>query len=263
MGPLHSRYSIVKPPIDNPVFTGNNPANEITFSGTRRVLSHYHDTMRKSHTLAAKIRVLLVDDHAVVRAGYRILLQTTPDIEVVAEAGTGEEAQACFLSERPDVTIMDLVLPGISGLEIIRRIINRTPDVRILAFSMHEDPIFAEQALQAGALGYVTKSSAATVLVEAVKKVARGEVYVDAAIAQQMAFQKSRGKQTPFEMLSTREFEIMTLLASGTTLEEIARRLSLSYKTIANYSTQIKAKLEVDNIADLTRLAVRHGIIQA
>ena len=209
-----------------------------------------------------RIRVLLVDDHAVVRAGYRVLLQSSPDIEIVGEAESGEQACRLFAELQPDVVIMDLSLPGIGGLEAIRRIVSRDPGAKILVFSMHEDTVFVEQALQAGARGYITKSSAPEVLVEAVKRIAAGSIHLDAEIAQRLAFQKTRGKSTPFVGLSTREFEIFCLLAEGLNVTDIAKRLSLSYKTVANYSTQIKAKLQVGSIAELARLAIRHGVVK-
>jgi two-component system, NarL family, invasion response regulator UvrY len=134
-----------------------------------------------------KIKVLLVDDHAVVRAGYRTLLEDSPSLEIVAEANNGEEAVKRFDDVAPDVVIMDLSLPGIGGLEAIRRIIQRKHDARILAFSMHEDTIFVEQALQAGARGYIGKSSAPRVLVDAVNAIAMGNIYLDPDIAQRLA----------------------------------------------------------------------------
>ncbi|MGE0485801.1 MAG: response regulator [Gammaproteobacteria bacterium] len=209
------------------------------------------------------MRILLVDDHAVVRAGFRTLLENQADLRVVAEAENGEVACRQFVERSPDVVIMDLSLPGIGGLEAIRRIVARQSDARILAFSMHEDTVFVEQALQAGARGYIGKSSAPVELVEAVRQIANGNIYIDPDIAQRLAFQKTKGGDSPFGGLSTREFEIFCLLAEGLSVNEISQRLSLSYKTIANYSTQIKAKLEVGTTAELARLAIRHGIVNA
>lgn len=206
-------------------------------------------------------RILLVDDHAVVRAGFRSLLDNQADLCVVAEAESGEGACRLYIQHTPDVVIMDLSLPGIGGLEAIRRIVSREGGARILAFSMHEDTIFVEQALQAGARGYIGKSSAPVDLVAAVRQIASGSIYIDPDIAQRLAFQKTKGGDTPFENLSTREFEIFCLLAEGLSVNDIANRLSLSYKTIANYSTQIKAKLEVATVAELARLAIRHGVV--
>lgn len=209
------------------------------------------------------IRILLVDDHAVVRAGFKTLLENQPDFNVVDEADNGEAACRAFADIGPDIVIMDLSLPGIGGLEAIRRIIARQNDARILVFSMHEDILFVEQALQAGARGYVGKSSAPETLVEAVRQIAEGNIYIEPDIAQVLAFNKTKGKGTPFEILSTREFEIFCLLAEGLSAAEVAKRLSLSAKTVANYSTQIKNKLEVTTSAELARVAIRHGVVSA
>lgn len=210
-----------------------------------------------------KIRILLVDDHAVVRAGYRALLEDHVTVDILGEAENGEAAVKLFGELDPDVIIMDLSLPGIGGLEAIRRIIQRKHDARILAFSMHEDTVFVEQALQAGARGYISKRSAPAVLVDAVKAIAAGNIYLDPDIAQRLAFQKTRGASSPIAGLSTREFEIFCLLAEGQTVAEVARRLSLSGKTVANYSTQIKSKLDVNTAAEMARIAIRHGFVRA
>ena len=209
------------------------------------------------------INVLLVDDHAVVRAGFKTLLENQGDIDVIAEAESGESACRLYIERDPDIVIMDLSLPGIGGLEAIRRIVSRKRDAKVLVFSMHEDTAFVEQALQAGARGYIGKSSAPVVLVEAVRQIANGNIYIDPDIAQRLAFQKTKGGDSPFEALSTREFEIFCLLAEGLSVNTVADRLSLSYKTVANYTTQIKSKLEVGTPAELARLAIRHGIVSA
>ena len=211
------------------------------------------------------IRVLLVDDHAVVRTGYRLLLESEDDIEVCAEADSGETALRLFAEFEPDLVIIDLTLPGISGLEAIRRMIARDPKARFLVFSMHEDDVFVGQALDAGAKGYITKSSPPKTLIEAAREIAKGRVYIEGEIASRIAIQKTKGTGpvSPFVGLSTREFEIFCLLAEGLNANEVASRLSLSYKTVANYSTQIKSKLEANTVAELTRLAIRHGVIQA
>ncbi len=213
--------------------------------------------------MRSPLRILLVDDHAVVRAGFKTLLENHGDLAVVAEADSGEGACRAFVDHSPDLVIMDLSMPGAGGLEAIRRIVSRASDARVLVFSMHEDTLFVEQALQAGARGYIGKSSAPTVLVEAVRQIANGNLYIDPDIAQRLAFQKTKGNDSPFRALSTREFEIARLLAEGLSVNAIANRLALSYKTVANYATQIKAKLDVDTGAELTRLAIRHGIVRA
>ncbi len=209
-----------------------------------------------------KINVLLVDDHAVVRTGYRALLENAVEIASVVEAESGEAACRLYGEIAPDVVIMDLSLPGISGLEAIRRIVSRDAGARVVVFSMHEDVVFVEQAMQAGARGYISKRSAPDVLVEAVLQIAAGETYLEQGLAERLAYQACSQAPSPFSELSTREFEIVSLLARGVTPQDIANRLSLSYKTIANYSTQIKNKLKVTSTAELTRLAIRHGIVE-
>ena len=210
-----------------------------------------------------RIKVLLADDHAVVRAGYQMLLKKSEDIEVIAEAETGELAVRAYTEHQPDVVVIDLSMPGMGGLEAIRRIMARDANARILVFSMHEDTVFVEQALNVGARGYITKSSAPETLLEGIRKIHAGHSYLDSEIAQRLAIQKTRDKDTPFSNLSTREFEIFCLLAEGLNNSEIAKRLSLCYKTVANYSTQIKNKLEVTTITEVARLAIRHNIVKA
>ena len=210
-----------------------------------------------------KIRILLVDDHAVVRAGYQMLLEQSDKLEIVAEASSGEQASKLFTDENPDIVVMDLSLPGISGLEAIRRIIRKDANAKVLVFTMHEDTVFVDQALRAGARGYLSKSSAPKTLIKAIEEIARGGVYIDDRLVQHLAFQKARDEIGPFSSLSTREFEIFCLLAEGLNTNEIAARLSIGYKTVANYSSQIKNKLQVNTTAELARLAIRHNILQA
>ncbi|MBL1142388.1 MAG: response regulator transcription factor [Proteobacteria bacterium] len=213
--------------------------------------------------MSDKIKVMLVDDHAVVRAGYQMLLKSSPEIDVVAEANSGEEAYRLHGLHEIDVIVMDLSLPGIGGIEAIKRIHARDNKTKVLVFSMHEEIIFVEQSLQAGASGYITKSTDPQLLVEAIKRLSRGEKYIDPELAQRLAYEKSRGQDSPLSDFSTREFEIFCMLAEGLNTSEVAKRLSLSYKTVANYSTQIKTKLDVATVADIARIAIRYNIIQA
>ena len=210
-----------------------------------------------------KIGVLLVDDHAIVRAGYEMLLKNSEEIEVVAQAESGEQAIKSYIETNPDVVVMDLSLPGIGGLEATRRIIARDSNAKILVFSMHEDIVFVEQALQAGARGYIPKSSAPESLLEAIVALSDGDSYIEKGIAQRLAVQKVKGDDAPFAKLSTREFEIFCLLAQGLNTSEIAKRMSLSYKTVANYSTQIKNKLNATTVAELARIAIRYKVLEA
>lgn len=204
------------------------------------------------------VDVLLVDDHAVVRAGYRRLLESTGGIRVAAEAERGEQAYTLFLEHPVDVVVIDISLPGMSGIEALSRILRRDASARVLVFSMYEEVIFARQALEAGALGYVTKRSAAEVLVEAVNAVAAGRRYLSEDVREAA---ESRDRSVPLSELAPREFEVFRLLAEGRDAREIASILSVSYKTVANYSTAIREKLGVSNTAGLTRLAVREGVV--
>ncbi len=208
------------------------------------------------------IRVLLVDDHAVVRAGNRHLLQAAADIEVVAEAGSGEEACQCFSAAAPDVVVMDLSMPGMGGLEALRRMRARNANARILVFTMHDDTVFPARALEAGASGYLTKSSPPEKLVEAVRAIARGRKYLGDDIAQRLAIHRIHG-DTALSALSSREFEVFVRLAEGDAPAEIAERLHLDYKSVINIQTRIREKLGVQNTAQLVRLAVRAGVIEA
>ena len=210
-----------------------------------------------------KIKVILVDDHAVVRAGYKILLKNIDAIEVVAEAANGEDAVQLSKDCNPDVIVMDISLPGMGGIEAIRQITLINTNVKILVFSMHEELVFVEQALQAGAHGYMTKSSNPQLLSKAIKKIYNGKKYIDDELQKRMLYKKTAEDDPQLSDLSTREFQIFCLLAEGLTTAEISEQLSISYKTAANYGTQIKNKLNVTTVADIARIAIRHNIIKA
>ena len=209
------------------------------------------------------VTVLLVDDHAVVREGCRRLLECGADIRVIAEAGTGEDGCRLFESHRPDVVVMDVGLPGIGGIEAARRILARDSAARILMFSMHEDVVFSSRALQVGARGYVTKSSASHVLTAAVRVVAGGRLYISREMAQELAVRMVPGSHHPLHALSAREFEVFRLLVAGHPIAEIARLLSLSCKTVANHQSNIRAKLDTSTGAQLVRMAMTHGVLSA
>jgi two-component system invasion response regulator UvrY len=209
------------------------------------------------------IRVLLVDDHAVVRMGFRLLLQSMPDVSVVAEAETGEAACQLHLELNPDVVVMDLAMPGMGGLEALRRIRSRSPHARVLTLSAHDDPMHARRALQEGALGFLSKRSAPEALLEAVSIVAAGRRYIDPALAQKLALADFEGgAKSPVERLSDREFEVFVRLAGGATVQRIASDLKLSSSTIGTHLYNIKQKLGVANQSELTLIAIRHGLIE-
>lgn len=204
-----------------------------------------------------KIKVILVDDHAVVRAGFRMLLSTESDIEVIAEAERGEAACQLYLEQQPDVMVLDLSMPGIGGLESIRRICNRDSNARILVFSVHDEIVYVDRAMKAGAKGYITKNSAPGILAAAIQKIAQGEIYIEQGLMKNMPQQNSEPDyQTLVDTLSAREFDIFLLLAKGLTAHKIADELCLGYKTVANYGTQIKSKLKVSTAAELAHIAM-------
>lgn len=208
-----------------------------------------------------KTRVILVDDHNVVRSGLRRLLELGGDIDVVAEVNSGEQACQIYNDFLPDVLVMDLSMPGIGGLEALRRILTLSPKAKIVIFSMHENTVFATQALSAGAQCYVAKSGSMDDLLLAVRVAASGKTYISPNIAQKIALQTISGESDPIQRLSTREFEVFRLLAEGLNIESIASALNISQKTAANYQTILRQKLGVSNAVELVRLAIQHGII--
>ena len=210
-----------------------------------------------------KTTVLLVDDHELVRAGFRRLLEDGDKLTVVAEAGSGEQAVQDYTKHKPDVVVMDISMPGIGGIGAIERIIARDPDAYILVLSVHEDSVFTTRALQAGAKGFIPKRSAPEEMIKAVELVSQGKMCIDPAIAQQIAMQKLTGSENIFDVLSQREFEVFRLLAEVKTVNNIAEILSLSPKTVGTHHTNIKQKLDVSNSAELARLAIRSGLLEA
>lgn len=210
-----------------------------------------------------KTTVLLVDDHELVRAGFRRLLEDGDKLIVVAEAGSGEQAVQDYTKYLPDVVVMDISMPGIGGIGAIERIIARSPEARILVLSVHEDGVFTSRALQAGAKGFIPKRSAPEEMIKAVEQVAQGKIFIDPEIAQLIALQKVTGSENIIDSLSQREFEVFSLLAEGKTVNDIADILNLSPKTVGTHHTSIKQKLNVSNSAELARLAIRSGILEA
>jgi two-component system, NarL family, invasion response regulator UvrY len=209
------------------------------------------------------IRVLLADDHAVVRMGFRLLLQSRADVAVIGEADSGESVCQLYFQLTPDVTVMDLAMPGLGGLEALRRIRARDPNAKILALSAHDDVIHARRTLQEGALGFLSKRSAPEALIEAVALVASGHRYIEPSIAQRVALAEFDGKgRSAIETLSDREFEVFVRLAGGASVNRIAQDLTLSPSTVGTHLYNIKQKLNVRNQSELTLLAVRDGLLE-
>lgn len=208
------------------------------------------------------IRVYLVDDHELVRTGLRMMLQMQTDIEVVGEAGNGEQALTELRRIAADVVLCDLHLPGISGLEVTDRLLRSQASTRVLVVSAQEDGPLPKRVLAAGASGYLAKAAPAEELLRAIRETARGKRYISAAVAQQMAIESLSPDQSPFDRLSVRELEVATLLVQGLRMSAIGQRLNLSAKTVATHKYNLCAKLNVADLASLTRLAIQHGLIE-
>jgi len=208
------------------------------------------------------INVLLADDHTVVRAGYRHLLQSAPDIKIIAEADTGEEAYRLCEQLQPDVTVMDISMPGMGGLEALRRIRAQNEHAKVLIFSMHDDAVFPSRALEAGARGYLSKSCSPEALIQAVRTIAAGSKYIGQEVAQKVALQMSQGTGNLLKKLTPREFETFTLLAQGVPLAALAERQHIDYKTVVSVQARIRQKLGIENTAQLVMLAIRSGVIK-
>jgi len=209
----------------------------------------------------AMIRVMLVDDHAVVRAGFRRLIETMADMEVVGEAASGEEACRQAATLRPDVVVLDISMPGIGGLETIGRLARVAPEARVLVLSVHENEPFPSLALERGASGYLTKRCAPEELITAVRELAHGRKYLASDVARRIALGRSDGEPKRLASLSPRELEVFGSLARGRSVNEIAANLNLSPKTVHVHRANLLAKLGVKTTAELVALAVRHGVL--
>jgi DNA-binding NarL/FixJ family response regulator len=205
--------------------------------------------------------IMLVDDHAIVREGYRAVLQKQPGLRVVAEAEDGAEAYRLFKETRPDLVIMDLTMPGIGGIEAIRRIRQWDPRALVLVFTMHQNAAFAVQAIRAGARGYVTKTSPPEALLRAVFDVFEGRIALSPDIDHELALSRLAEETVAAEILTAREFEVLRMLLAERTTEQIAETLHLSPKTVANLRYLIKTKLGVGSDIELVRLALRQGLL--
>jgi two-component system, NarL family, response regulator NreC len=209
-----------------------------------------------------KTRILLVDDHAVVRSGFSLIIRQHADLEVVGEAGTGTEGVKQTLELRPDIVILDVGLPDISGVEATRRIMESCPDCRVLILSMHRDSVYVRETLRAGAKGYLLKDSIDEDLLTAIRAVARGEGFLSPAVSRTVLDDYQQHMTDPLDLLTAREREILQLLAEGLTAKEIATRLNLSVYTVDAHRGRILKKLNVHTGGDLIRFAMRKGLIQ-
>ncbi len=209
----------------------------------------------------SQITILLVDDHAIVRMGFKMLIEAEEGIKVIGEAESGEIAIKLFQELKPDIIVMDITMPGIGGLEAIDRIMAKDKNTKILVLSAHEDSVHPKRALNAGAMGYLTKRSAAEELIKAIKSIHQGKRYLEPNIAQQMAITQLSGESNPVEILSDREFEVFIALAKGKSTNEIADTLCLSPRTVGTHLYNIKQKLNANNSAEIALIAIRCGLI--
>ena len=210
----------------------------------------------------SNMKVLLVDDHSVVRMGFKMLIDSEQDMDVIAEAESGEAGIKSYKEYNPDITIMDITMPGIGGLEAIERILAHDKNAKILVLSAHEDSVHPKRALNAGALGYLTKRSAAEELIKAIRSVQKGTKYLESSIAQQMAITQLSGENNPVEVLSDREFEVFIALAKGKSTNEIAETICLSPRTVGTHLYNIKLKLNAINSAEIALIAIRCGLLE-
>jgi len=210
------------------------------------------------------IRVLLADDHQIVRAGLSRIVEESPEMQVVAEASDGEEAIRLAGETNPDVAVVDISMPGLDGLEVVSRLNNIMPGLPILILTMHEEEQYVVRALQVGASGYITKRSAPEALVKAIMKVHRGERYISETVAEALARRVSRGMQdlSPVDSLSTREVQVLRGLALGRTNKEIADSYHISVKTVDTHRLRLLKKLNLRNNAELSRFAIQNGLVE-
>lgn len=209
------------------------------------------------------IKVLIVDDHALVRMGIRRLLEDLPDVKVVAEAENGEMALAKVKSHHPDVVLLDMKMPGIDGWEVTRRLKKTSPHVKVIAVTALSSEPLPSRVLQLGAMGYLTKDSGLEEMASAIRKVVQGEKYLSAEIAQKMAIHSLEDTlDSPFDLLSEREMQVMLMITRGMNVPDIASRLFLSNKTVNGYRYRMFKKLAITNDVELTYLALKHRIIE-
>jgi two-component system invasion response regulator UvrY len=209
------------------------------------------------------IKVLLVDDHELVRIGIKRLLQDVPNLKVLGESGSGEEAVLLAKELVPDVVIMDVHMPGIGGLEATRKMIRHNPDIKILALTIYEDEPYPSRLLQAGASGYITKGCDPNEMIRAIRIIHSGQRYISPAIAQQIAIKRfTKGENSPLDVLSERELQIMLMITQGQKVQHISRKLCLSPKTVNSYRYRIFEKLDIHSDVELTLLAMRLGMIE-
>jgi DNA-binding NarL/FixJ family response regulator len=205
-----------------------------------------------------KLRVILADDHALVRAGIRALLERIEGVEVLAEAGDGPQALKLIQELRPDVVLLDIAMPGLSGLEVLKRVAADYPDIRVIVLTVHENQEYAEHAIHAGALGFLPKSAASAELELALRTVARGDLYLSPEISRESAEQVTK----PGVELTPRQLQVLALIANGNSTKDIGLALSISAKTVESHRAQLMERLQIFDVAGLVRYAIKTGLVK-
>ncbi len=212
--------------------------------------------------MAEPIRVILADDHSVVRAGFRHMLELTGSVSVVAEANDGEECLRLYDEFQPDIVVMDIAMPVLDGFQALVRLLARWPEARVLMLSFHEEPVFAERALEEGAYGYLRKGAAPGLLSEAIQAIYQGRKFVDPELAQELVVRRSGGDDSAMGLLTGREYSVFIGFAEGRSASDIADELGISQNTVNTHYLRIKKKLGVSSRTEMTRLAIRQGLLQ-
>lgn len=207
------------------------------------------------------IRILIADDHAVVRRGFRLILESQPGLEVIGEACTGHDAVAQAIALEPDLVIIDVSMPELNGIEATRRIVEQVPRTRVLALSMHRDGVYVREMLRAGAKGYLLKDADDEALIDAVQAVARGDAYLSPSVADSVLTDYRRHVTNPLDLLSAREREVLQLISEGRTNKDIAQLLSLSVHTVDSHRSRLMEKLNLNSTGELVRFAIRNGLV--
>ncbi len=215
----------------------------------------------KHNAMPQVIRVQVVDDHVVVRFGLKCILESHPDIEVVAESNCGECAARDYMEHRPDIMMMDLNMPGMGGMEAMRHILVRDKHAKIIVLSVHDSPVMISRAMQSHAMGYLSKGCSPKVLIKAIRQVAHGNKYIDPALANRMFEEDITGASEPLQFLTMREFEIFLMLADGQAVTDIAKTLHLSPNTVRNHQSSIMHKLNIHNKTKLVHIAIQTGLL--
>jgi len=212
-------------------------------------------------TASRPIRILLADDHAVVRRGFRLIIESQPGLDVIGEACTGRDAVEQAVDLEPDLVILDVSMPELNGIEATRRIVEQLPRCRVLALSMHRDAVYVREMLRAGALGYLLKDADDEALIDAVRAVARGDAYLSPSVADSVLTDYRRHVTNPLDLLSAREREVLQLVSEGRTNKDIAQVLSLSVHTVDSHHSRLMEKLNLNSTGELVRFAIRNGLV--